>query len=448
MATDMAAGSPDSSVLSSLLASNRAGEFVARDRIRRFLPVAPVTQEQSGIGSALIEDLFLRHVHLKRCNTINGLSESMALSYPIVERVFREVRNQRLLEVSGMIGDDYVFTLTGAGRTMAADRCRACQYAGPAPVSLNAYRQAILDQRPQVTVNRAALRLAFGDLVVTDRILDQLGPALVAQNSMFLYGPAGTGKTSLAERLLRVYNDQLVMPYAVEVDNQIIVLFDPAVHERVQIDMEEADPRWVVCRRPCVIVGGELIPSMLELRRDDSSGTYAPPVQMKANGGLLIIDDFGRQLISPRDLLNRWIVPLDRRVDYLSLNYGVRFQIPFEVMIVFATNLEPSELADEAFLRRIPNKILVDAVAPEIFDEIFRRVLVNFKMPCEDGAYEHLRKLCLERGGDLRPSYPRDMCQIVRAMKIYEEQPIGVGRADLERAVELFFGSMEGGHSN
>jgi hypothetical protein len=169
---------------------------------------------------------------------------------------------------------------------------------------------------------------------------------------------------------------------------------------------------------------------------------------MKANGGLLIIDDFGRQLISPRDLLNRWIVPLDRRVDYLSLNYGVRFQIPFEVMIVFATNLEPSELADEAFLRRIPNKILVDAVSPEVFDEIFRRVLVGLKMPCEDGAYEHLRKLCLERGGDLRPSYPRDMCHIIRAMKTYEEQPLGVGRADLERAVELFFGSMKAGHSN
>jgi hypothetical protein len=421
---------------------------VARDKIRQFLPAVPVTQEQAGIGSALIEDLFLRHVHLKRCNTIGSLSESMALAYPIVERVFREVRSHRLLEVSGMIGDDYIFTLTGAGRTMASDRCRVCQYAGPAPVSLNAYQQAILDQRPQVAVNRAALRLAFGDLVVTDRLLDQLGPALVAQNSMFLYGPAGTGKTSLAERLLRVYDDQLVMPYAVEVDNQIIVLFDPAVHERVQVDMEDADPRWVVCHRPCVIVGGELIPSMLELRRDDSSGTYAPPVQMKANGGVLVIDDFGRQLISPRDLLNRWIVPLDRRVDYLSLNYGVRFQIPFEVMIVFATNLEPSELADEAFLRRIPNKILVDAVAPEIFDEIFRRVLVKFKMPCDDDASEHLRRLCIERGGDLRPSYPRDMCQIIRAVKTYEEQPLGVSRADLERAVELFFGTMEAGHSN
>jgi len=448
MSTGLVAGASDSGVLASLLASDRSGAYVARDKLRRFLPAAPVTLEQAGISSAMVEDLFMRHVHLKRCNTIGALSESMGLAFPIVERVFRDVRNQRLLEVSGMVGDDYVFSLTGQGRLVASERCRMCQYAGPAPVSLSAYQQAILDQRPKVTVNRAALRLAFGDLVVTDRLLDQLGPALVAQNSMFLYGPAGTGKTSLAERLLRVYGDQLVMPYAVEVDNQIIVLFDPAVHEKVQVDMEDADPRWTVCHRPCVIVGGELIPSMLELRRDDSSGTYAPPVQMKANGGMLVIDDFGRQLISPRDLLNRWIVPLDRRVDYLSLNYGVRFQIPFEVMIVFATNLEPSELADEAFLRRIPNKILVDAVAPEVFDEIFRRVLISFKMPSDEGTNEHLRNLCLKRGGDLRPSYPRDMCRIIQAMKTYEEQPLGVSRADLDRAVELFFGTMEAGHSN
>lgn len=447
MSTGLAVGASDTGVLASLLATNRAAD-AEREKIRRFLPTMPVTQEQAGISSSLIEDLFLRHVHLKRCNTIGALSESMALAYPLVERVFREVRNQRLLEVSGMTGDDYIFTLTGAGRAVASDRCRMCQYAGPAPVSLAAYQQAMLAQRPQIAVNRAALRLAFGDLVVTDRILDQLGPALVAQNSMFLYGPAGTGKTSLAERLLRVYADQLVIPYAVEVDNQIIVLFDPAVHERVQVDLDDADPRWVVCHRPCVVVGGELVPSMLELRRDDSSGTYAPPVQMKANGGMLVIDDFGRQLISPRDLLNRWIVPLDRRVDYLSLNYGVRFQIPFELMIVFATNLEPSELADEAFMRRIPNKILVDAVSPEIFDEIFRRVLVQFEMPCDEGAGEHLRKLCMERAGDLRPCYPRDMCQIIRSLKAYEEKPLGVSRADLERAVEQFFGTMEAGHSN
>ena len=448
MSTGFASGSADSPPMAPFtLPSDQKAASSERQKIVRSLPKAPQTQEQSGLSSGLIEDLFLRHVHLKRCNTISATSESMALAYPIVERVFRDLRNQRLLEVSGMVGDDYVFSLTGAGRSLASERCNMCKYAGPAPVSLRAYQQSILDQRPNVVVNQASLRLAFGDLVVTDRILDQLGPALVAQTSIFLYGPAGTGKTSLAERLLRVYGDQLVIPYAIEVDSQIIVLFDPAVHERVEVDIEEADPRWVVCHRPCVIVGGELIPSMLELRLDDSSGTYAPPVQMKANGGMLVIDDFGRQLISPRDLLNRWIVPLDRRIDYLSLNYGVRFHIPFEVMIVFATNLEPSELADEAFLRRIPNKILVDAVAPEVFDEIFRRVMMKFNMPCDPGAYDHLRMLCLQRGGDLRPSYPRDMCRIIQALKVYEEQTLRVGLPDLERAVELFFGTMESGHS-
>jgi len=447
MSAGFAVDTNNSSVLAALLASGGNNDSVERPKVPG-IPELPLTQEQSGISGALIEDLFLRHVYLKRCNTIGSLSESMALAFPIVERVFREVRSQRLLEVSGMIGDDYVFSLTGAGRAAAAERCHLCQYAGPAPVSLAAYRQAMLDQKPKVVVNRAALRLAFGDLVVTDELLDQLGPALVAQNGMFLYGPAGTGKTSLAERLLRVYGDKLVMPYAVEVDNQIIVLYDPAIHERVQVDMEGYDPRWMVCHRPCVAVGGELVPNMLELRRDDSSGTYAPPVQMKANGGVLVIDDFGRQLISPRDLLNRWIVPLDRRVDYLSLNYGVRFQIPFELMIVFATNLDPVELADEAFLRRIPNKILVDAVAPEVFDEIFRRVLASFKMPCEEGAYRVLRELCLAKGGDLRPSYPRDFCRIIKASKTYKGENLGVTRADLEFAAELFFGAMRPGHAD
>src|SRR5580693_2838675 len=164
MSTALSASQQDTDFLASLLASNRQAS-AAQERIRRFLPTAPNTQEQAGISSALIEDLFLRHVHLKRCNTIGALSESMALAYPIVERVFRDVRNQRMLEVSGMVGDDYVFSLTGAGRTVAAERCRACQYAGPAPVSLEAYQRAILDQKPQVAVNRAALRLAFGDLV-------------------------------------------------------------------------------------------------------------------------------------------------------------------------------------------------------------------------------------------------------------------------------------------
>ena len=256
-------------------------------------------------------------------------------------------------------------------------------------------------------IDRKILRSAFSDLVVNDQLLDQLGPALISQNSIFVYGPTGNGKTSLAERMLRVYQDAVLMPYAVEVDNQVISLYDPVVHQKLGMDDPDVDPRWVLCRRPCIVVGGELIPSMLELRLDEASGIYAAPLQMKANNGIFIIDDFGRQLMSPRDLLNRWIVPLDRRVDYLMLRYGVKFQIPFELMVVFSTNLEPSDLADEAFLRRIHNKIFVDAVDEKTFDQIFHRVVTKFNIPCEPDSAEYLRKLCLREGRtELRACYP------------------------------------------
>jgi predicted ATPase with chaperone activity len=276
--------------------------------------------------------------------------------------------------------------------------------------------------------------------VVSDRLLDQLGPALISQNSIFVYGPTGNGKTSLAERMLRVYEDGILIPYAVEVDNQIISLYDPVVHQPVEIDDYDVDPRWLLCRRPCIVVGGELIPSMLELRLDEASGIYAAPLQMKANNGIFIIDDFGRQLMSPRDLLNRWIVPLDRRVDYLTLRYGVKFQIPFELMVVFSTNLEPADLADEAFLRRIHNKIYVEAVDARSFDEIFRRVTNSRGMVAEIDSAEYLRKLCLREGRtELRACYPGDICNILKSIGRYEGRPPQMTKPELERATALYF---------
>ncbi len=406
-----------------------------------FNPPVPQTFEQLGIPESLVLDLMLRRMLLEGISTLQRLSKTLRLSIPIIDQVFRHMRQQQLVEVKGMQGNDYTFTLSGSGKLLASERFSITQYAGAAPVSLKQYAAATKAQSAHIEVDRRVLRSCYSDIVVSDRMLDQLGPALISQNSIFVYGPTGNGKTSLAERMLRVYRDGILIPYAVEVDNQVISLYDPVVHHLIDAEEDpDVDPRWAFCRRPCIVVGGELIPSMLELRLDDASGIYAAPLQMKANNGIFIIDDFGRQLMSPRDLLNRWIVPLDRRVDYLTLRYGVKFQIPFELMVVFSTNLEPADLADEAFLRRIHNKIFVEAVDAKAFDEIFQRVVQARQLAVEPDTAEFLRSLCLREGRtELRACYPNDICNILVAIGQYEKRPPRLTKGDLERAASLYF---------
>ena len=398
----------------------------------------PESLEELRIPQSLVLDLFLRHTYVQGRTSMQSLGSSMKLPFSIVEAMFRHFREQHLIDVKGMVGNDYLFTLTKAGREQAAD---LCQYSGPVPVPLSEYCRVVRSQVARVKLDRKKLRKAFWDLTVTDRLIDQMGPALIAQRSLFLYGPAGNGKSSLAERLPRVYEDAVLIPYAVEVDGRIIVLFDPAVHERiVSFDVGGLDPRWVPCRRPCITVGGELVSSMLELRSDHTTGTHAAPLQMKANNGVFIIDDFGHQIMSPRDLLNRWIVPLDRRIDHLTLNHGLKFQIPFEVMVVFSTNLDPGELADAAFLRRIPNKINVGVVEPETFDEIFRCLIAEKKLDCDADAAHYLRDLCLARGDrELRACFPRDICDVIASICEYEQHPLRIGKAELDMAVDMYF---------
>jgi hypothetical protein len=382
----------------------------------------------------------LRRMVIEGFSSITGLSRSIRVALPIVDIVFKHMRQQQLVEIKGMSGNDYQFVLSAAGKQLASERFQVSQYAGACPVSLKEYHAATKAQSARISVDRRILRQAFSDLVVSDKMLDQMGPAIISQTSIFVYGPTGNGKTSLAERMLRVYQDAVMIPYAVEVDNQIISVFDPVVHHPIDHEDADVDPRWILCKRPCILVGGELIPSMLELRLDESSGIYAAPLQMKANNGILLIDDFGRQLMSPRDLLNRWIVPLDRRVDYLTLRYGIKFQIPFELMVVFSTNLEPSDLADEAFLRRIQNKILVEAVDPQSFDQIFDRVVKARRIDAEPDSAEQLRKLCLRQGRtELRACYPSDICTILTSIGRYEGRGPVMSKSELERATALYF---------
>jgi hypothetical protein len=405
-----------------------------------FNPSVPQNFRELDVPESLVLDLVLRRMLIEGFSTLGSLSRALRLTVPIIDSVFKHMRGQQLVEIKGMMGNDYHFTLSAAGKQLASERFQVSQYAGACPVSLKEYYAATKAQTAKVHVDRRLLRQAFSDLVVTDRMLDSLGPAIISQTSIFVYGPTGNGKTSLAERMLRVYQDAVLIPYAVEVDNQIISLYDPVVHHPLENDDEEVDQRWILCKRPCIVVGGELIPGMLELRLDEASGIYAAPLQMKANNGILIIDDFGRQLMSPRDLLNRWIVPLDRRVDYLTLRYGVKFQIPFELMVVFSTNLEPSDLADEAFLRRIHNKIYIEAVDAPSFDAIFSRVVQSRGMQAEPDSAEYLRKLCLREGRtELRACYPGDICNILNSIGRYEGRAPIMSKAEMERAAALYF---------
>jgi hypothetical protein len=404
-----------------------------------WIPFFPRTLDQIDIPETMVMDLAMRHVAHRGIVTIQLLASLMKLPLELAEAVFRHLKDHQLVEVKRMSGDDYVFTLSPDGRKMAAERTIVSRYTGPAPVSLKSWTAAVRAQVAKTRVTRAHLERAFADIVVPGKLLDALGPALISQSAIFLYGPSGTGKTTISERLMRVYDDIIVVPYAVEVDGQVILLADPAIHEPVAVEGTEIDPRWVTCARPFVAVGGELVTGMLDLQKDEAAGAFSAPLQMKATNGMLLIDDFGRQMMSPRDLLNRWIVPLDRRIDFLSPGSGGKFEIPFELQIVFSTNLAPQELADEAFLRRIPNKILVDAADAEAFDAIFRMSMAAAGMECEPGVEALLRELCLRHSPDLRPCFPRDICNAIRAITIYEDRQPRIARADLERAVAGYF---------
>ena len=396
--------------------------------------------DQLDIPDTMVEDLVLRRLYTTGTSSIKTLSKSLKLSFPVIQAIFERLRKEQFFEVKGMQGQDYTFTLSGKGQEFARKSYEMCRYNGPAPVSINTYRETVNSQKGDVRVNRTRLQKLFADLVLTERLLDQLGPALISQNSIFLYGPTGNGKTSIANRLTRIYHDVVAVPYAVEFDRQIIVVYDPVFHERVEMDVPGLDPRWVLCRRPCVMVGGELTSEMLELKIDSNTGVYAAPVQMKANNGMLVIDDFGRQILSPEYLLNRWIVPLDRKVDYLSLTYGVKFEIPFRATVVFSTNLDPSKLADDAFLRRIQNKIFIGAVGPAVFDRIFQEVVKRKGVDCDPRSSEFLRKICLQfTGKELRACYPGDIIEIIEAIGTYEGNPIEINQPNLKRAADIYF---------
>lgn len=335
----------------------------------------PHKLEEVGIRRGLLEDLALKILYLHGEMSLIQLSEHMCLSLGVIEEIFHFFRQEQLCEVKGMTGGTHRIVASQQGRQRAADLLSLNQYAGPAPVSLEDYSARVLMQSVRNTrIGPNDVQGALADLVLGDGLLLRIGTAVVSGTSMFLYGPPGTGKTSIATRLPSIYADMVWVPYAIEVDNQIVTVYDAGVHRRHPgLEPEDVDKRWILCSRPCVVTGGELTLEMLEVQYNPISQYSSAPAQMKANNGVLILDDFGRQRVKPQDLLNRWMTALDRRIEFLTLPGGRKFEIPFDLLVVFSTNIEPLQLGDEAFLRRIPNKILVQHATEEQFKQIFLR---------------------------------------------------------------------------
>ena len=402
---------------------------------------APRTIEDTGISQGLILDLLLRQAFFEGIVTLGKLTERSKLSPSIVHWAYRYFLKEQLCETRAMVGNDYEIALTSRGRSMAEVALKKSQYAGPAPVSLKDYNRSVSQQSIRVSVNMASMRSALSDLVLPEHVIRTLGAALVTGGAILLYGPTGNGKTSIAERLHRIFNDLVCIPYAVEVSGQIVTVFDPLLHQAEEDQPQQMDSRWVVCQRPMVKVGGEMRAEMLEPMVDDVTRICTAPLQMKANTGILLIDDFGRQRITPRELLNRWIVPLDRRTDVLSLWSGVSFEMPFEVLVIFATNLGLSDLAEDAFMRRLKNKIRIDPLSVDLFKNLVQKVFGEQSIPCTPETEEYLAQQCARYCPEgLRACFPRDIAEIICGTAIFEQRKPAPSREDVDRALGVYFG--------
>ncbi|HQY31723.1 MAG TPA: ATP-binding protein, partial [Thermomicrobiales bacterium] len=315
-------------------------------------------------------------------------------------------------------------------------------YTGPAPVTVEHYRRVIKAQAiSTVRVGPREVREALAELVLEDHVMDAMGQAVNTGRSLFLFGPPGNGKTMLAEHIVPLLGGEVLIPHAFSVDGQIIKVFDLHNHEPVEVEGRPAfDRRFVLCRRPAIITGGELTLEGLDLTYDKFSRIYEGPLQLKANGGMLLIDDFGRQQVSPKQLLNRWIVPLEKRVDFLTLHTGKKIEIPFDQLIVFSTNLLPKDLVDEAFLRRIQNKMHVANPTVDIYREIFKRQCESLGVPFDqNGLVYLLREYYVKPKRELRAVHPRDILRTLIGIARYHNIPPVLSQKLLDRACQTYF---------
>jgi hypothetical protein len=416
-------------------------------------PTPAQTLAESGLSLDLVLQLIVKSLHYAGELTGADLSQRLGLEFPIIAPALELLKAQHLIAIAGggfIGGASYRYGITDAGRTRAVLFLATSHYVGTAPVPIAQYRTYLNAYRAVAPrgATRERVRAAFSHLVISDQVLDQLGPAINAGHSMFVYGPPGNGKTVISQAIHTLLEGEIAIPHAIEVEGHIIRLFDPVNHEVVAGDDEgeglaavrSGDRRWVRCRRPMMMVGGELTLDALELSYDAATGSYRAPVQAIANGGVLVIDDFGRQRCPPRDLLNRWIVPLDSRVDFLTLQGGQKFELPIMTLIVFATNIRPAELVDEAFLRRIQYKIFAESPTVEDFKSIFATCCRDHGATGESGLVERLlidyyrpRKIAL------RACHPGNLIKQALSLATYLNRPPHLTMELLEAACNSYF---------
>jgi predicted ATPase with chaperone activity len=414
-------------------------------------PISPETLKEAGLSDGFLCDMILRSVYSRGAMVGRDIAQLLCLPFKVIREGLKFLKDEKCIQVDGgdLVGEvSYKFSLTDLGRKRAQDAMEKCAYIGPAPVPLEdyveqCYRQTVtgLQCYPE------ALRAPFAHLVVKEDMFNNLGPAIISGRSVFIYGPPGNGKTAMARCIgdfMNTTGGSIYIPYAFVADDNIITVYDPALHVLDDVATEyvdEADAtvrkllttgamdqRWVRIRRPVIVTGGELNLSMLDLRYNAEANFYQAPIHFKANGGVFLIDDFGRQQCTPKELLNRWILPLEDRHDFLTVSSGKKFQVPFEQLIIFSTNLDPKSLVDDAFLRRIRHKVGVLAPARDVYEKIFLANCKRLGMNYEPSAVDYLYERYYNRGRSPRASDCRDLLETVQSICRYRRQPLHLTR--------------------
>jgi hypothetical protein len=422
------------------------------NRDEPFVPRVPDSLEAAGLSDSLVESLLMRYLLQRGEASGRQIAEQLKLPFLIVEPILNRLKYEQMTAYRGAnTVNDYTHSLTERGRDRARQYLLQTTYYGAAPVRLEDYRRAVkLQSVESQNPRREELLHAFRDLLIDRKMLGRIGPAINSGRGMFLYGYPGNGKTSIAERITLAFGKYIWIPRAILVDGDIMRLFDPLMHEEQEVEESsgllkdnEIDHRWIRIKRPTIIAGGELTMDMLEVQQDRDTNINEAPLQLKSNCGVLVIDDFGRQKMRVDELLNRWIVPLEKRYDFLNMSSGKKTQVPFDQLVIFSTNLQPKDLVDDAFLRRIPYKIEVENPSEAAFRKLFEIMCPKFEMPHKSEVIDYLiQKHYKAKNRPFRNCHPRDLLLQVRNYCLYHDQPLDLTNEYVDFACENYFSIM------